>query len=165
MSVKVSIRDRVRDELRQSKRVIEAGNEVIPRFWIDTPEGSLTVMIQLPNDTKARANGMQMIADFMAWRQTTRFIHSAETVEPDLVYAIGVERNKVAGLYSLIARKPTLRFSQNEALPVEAVGDEIPAMLPSGTRSIGKKRAAELERIFALHDQEAESPVIVIRME
>jgi len=158
------MRKQVLKELRQSQSVIAGGDEVMPRFWIDTPQGAMTVMIELPPDITARNKGMQLIADFMAWRQATSFIHSAETMTPDLVFALGIARDKFYGLYSHINRKPVVTFARDEKLPLESVGDEIPAMLPRGVRSIDAARVGQLQEVFNLYDGEDIAPLIVIRM-
>ncbi len=118
------------DELRISRKVVSAGEEVIPRFLVYTPTGKHTIMLPLPDETEERREHFRIAHLFMVWQAASGFVLSTETKIPDAVTATLVSRTEVTGALQLITREP-LKFAEPVWYGREELGDEVINLLPA----------------------------------
>lgn len=121
--------EQILEELCISRKAIDAGEKVIPRFHIQTPTGNYTVLMPPDDDTGPRSALFKPIWLFMVWKEATGFILSLETEIPHVLTAIFVSRRGAIGAQQFITRAP-LSFSEPKWLGGEALGKEIIALLP-----------------------------------
>ena len=145
-----TFRDFVLADLYRGQRLVAKvhPSPIDPQFRIASPEGDWAIAITLPDDPKQRARRLALVSDFMALKQSAFFTIASELYEPDSVYAMGVSHKERHGCLSQITRKPALDFGPVEWMPVEALGTEIPALLPRGARTLDADRLHILDRFF-----------------
>jgi len=66
-----SLRSLIAEQLALSARIVAGGNDVAPRFVLDSPTGRLTLFCQWPQDEDAQRIAFAWIADLFRWRQVT----------------------------------------------------------------------------------------------
>ncbi len=118
------------DELRISRKVVSAGEEVIPRFLVYTPSGKHTIMLPLSDEATERREHFRIAHLFMVWQAASGFILSTETKVPDAVTATLVSRAEVMGALQIITREP-LKFGEPVWYGREELGDEVINLLPA----------------------------------
>lgn len=139
------MRASIEKELAFSCGVIGDGHEVVPRFFITTPDGDYTIFCPLPDAYEVRIARLGLVSRFMAYRMATRFVFSGELLEPDAVSAIGVSRRLAIAGVRLIERSP-LTFSPTQWIEdVDEIGDEIPSLFPREVEELSAVQIVELE--------------------
>lgn len=142
------MRELIEDELRFSASIILGGEEIVPRFRVEMPDGTaLVVFVPLPEDGSERRWRLGMVSAFMAWKGAVGFVMSTELKEPDGVVAVGVTREAVIGGLRLIARKP-LMLSPVQWLERVAIGDDIPDLMPPREALLSDDMMRDLVRVF-----------------
>jgi hypothetical protein len=154
------MRDLIEAELALSSRIVAGGNDVAPRFVLDSPTGRLTLFCQWPQDEDAQRIAFAWIADLFRWRQVTAFLMSSELMEPPAIVTLSVSRSEAAA-----ALQP-IKAGVGTVGPVQwhgrdAVDDMILALLPRGAATVDAKRAADLARLFDVIERGDVDTVVV----
>jgi len=142
------LKELVLADLRRAQRLIARINdEIDPQFRIASQEGDYWIAMTLSDGAASREREMRLISDFMAWKSSPGFVMASEIKEPDAVYAVGVTQKETIGALSVISRNP-LRFSEVQWLARPQLGDDIPGLLPRGSRQLTAERLRELDVFF-----------------
>jgi hypothetical protein len=141
------------EQLAVARRIIEDGQEVVPAWRIDSPEGTFLIFTPL-NTTKPeqRENAMYVISRFMAWKMATSFVLTGEpwlgADGEDALHVVGVSLHERLAVVQRIKRGDDISFSQPMWLARHHVDDRYVAMLPRGQSEITSEEAAMLTRVF-----------------
>ena len=141
----------IEKELSRSRTIIAGGSELVPRFRIMTPDGDVTIFVQLPDDEVTRAGRMQLVQDFMAVKMATSFIMASELVKPDASVAIHVTRDGMVAGLQVITRSP-LTFGPVCWLDRDQIGDDLTAMLPAKVTAVTPEQVAAVEELIRYND-------------
>lgn len=141
------MRATIEAELARSREIISGGVEIAPRFTISTPEGVVTIFVQLPDDLAARERRMQLVSDFMAVRMATSFVLATEMIEPDASVAFGISRDSCEAALQVITRSP-LTFGPVAWLERGQIGDELPALLPAKVAAVTPEQVAAVDELI-----------------
>jgi hypothetical protein len=156
-----------------------------PQFRIATPEGDYWIALTLTDNAEERAKRLALVSDFMAWKLSPGFTLATELREPDCILVAGVLHNDVLGLLSRYARaspffphrkelpkwldQKSTKASRASAITFASpprwlsqaeLGDEIPALLPRGSRTITTAKEQELVQWFGL---KGKFPAVLLR--
>ncbi|MTD94379.1 hypothetical protein GIW81_08535 [Hyphomicrobium sp. xq] len=135
-------------DLARAQRLIRRmGDEIDPQFRIAAPGGDVWIAMTLTDDESERANRRALLSDFMAWKLAPGFVMAAEIAEPDAVFAMGVSVSDFAAAVSLITREP-LAFSEAVWIGRDQGGEDLPSLLPRGSRTLSGERLKELDEWF-----------------
>lgn len=144
----MGLREIVIADLERACRLIERrGAELDPQFRIASPEGVWAIAITLSSDERERARQFALVSRFMAWKVAPAFTQAGEIGDPDAVICVGVSHSEVIGVLSLIERGP-MRFGPPQWLAREALGSDIPGLLPRGRVELSDAEIAELKAYF-----------------
>lgn len=118
-----------------------------PQFRLGTPEGDIWLAVTLPPDVKERLRIFGIVSDFMAMQSAYVFTLASELHEPDSVYCLGCSMQETVGVIGLIRRKP-FAFAKWQWMHRDHIGDEVPSLLPRGSRSLSSERLIEVDEWF-----------------
>lgn len=141
------LRGKILEELSLSQRIVRAGSEVVLRFVVLAPDCEHTVMVQLPDDMRARMERINVVRFFMVMKAATGFLHASELMEPDAIMAVAVTREDVAGAIQRITRQP-LSFAAPEWFGREAVDDALIQLLPPKRLDVSQRDLEFMEQAF-----------------
>jgi hypothetical protein len=155
-----TFRDLMLADLRRAQNLVTKVHPapIDPQFRIATLDGDYWIAITLTENAKERARRLALVSDFMAWKLSPGFTLASELHEPESVYVAGIMHREQHGLISLTQRLPPNRtgtyevvFTEPRWLTREELGDDIPSLLPRGSRVITTAREKELRQWFG-HD-------------
>lgn len=129
------------------QNIVLAGDELMPRWDIDTPNGSTTLLVPLSDDPDFRLTRMNMVATFMAWKHATSFTMVSEIIEPHAMIAVHVGKYGQRGLMRLIGRNP-VRIGGDRWLEPNEIPPSLITMLPTKRLDFTPEQIAELESLF-----------------
>ncbi len=153
----MSLVDIMIDQLGTARKILEDGQEVVPAWWISTPEGTYLVSIRLDqDDPENRERAFLLISRFMKWKLATSFVLTSEAWlgskpnpgSEEAILAIGVSRHERIGLIQKIRERDPLHLSSPEWLPSGQIDEFYSSLLPSKTSEITVEEIAELSAIF-----------------
>jgi hypothetical protein len=152
------------DQLAVARRIIEDGQEVVPAWRVETPEGAFLILARLDaNKPDQREHTMVLISRFMAWKMATSFVLTAETwvgaEGEDALLVIGVSHHERLAVVQRIRRGENVSFSKSMWLAPHHVDDRFAAVLPQGSTAITSEEAAALARIFGKNGELAATRV------
>ena len=141
------------DQLAVARRIIEDGQEVVPAWRIETPEGVFLIFSRFDvGKPEEREYTMVLISRFMAWKMATSFVLTAEpwlgAEGEDALQILGVSHHERLAVVQRIKRDEAITFSQPMWLAPHHVDDRFVKMLPRGEIAITAEEAALLERVF-----------------
>jgi hypothetical protein len=141
------------EQLAVARRILEDGQEVVPAWRIETPEGAFLIFTRLDTDKpQQREHAIALVGRFMAWKMATSFVLTDErwlgADGEDALFVIGVSRHERLAVLQRIKRGDEVSFSQPMWLARHHVDDRYFAMLPHGQTEISAEEAAVLERVF-----------------
>jgi hypothetical protein len=141
------------EQLAVARRIVENGEEVVPAWRIETPEG--VFLILTPFDAarpEQREKALFLISRFMAWKMATSFVFTAEpwlgADGEDALHIIGVSLHERLAVVQRIKHGEDVSFSQPMWLARHHVEDRYIAMLPRGQTEITAEEAVMLARVF-----------------
>jgi hypothetical protein len=141
------------DQLAVARRIVEDGQEVVPAWRIETPEGAFLILT--PFDAakpEIRNQRISLISRFMAWKLATSFVFTAEpwlgTDGEDALNIIGVSLHEKMAVVQSIQHGEEVSFGQPMWLAPHQVEDRYVAMLSRGRTKITAHEAAMLARVF-----------------
>jgi hypothetical protein len=141
------------DQLAVARRIIEDGQEVVPAWRIETPDG--VFLILTPFDAckpEMRDQRFFLIRRFMAWKMATSFVFTAEpwlgAEGEDALHIIGVSLHERLAVVQRIKHGEVINFSQPMWLARHHVEEQYFAMLPRGQTEMIAEEAAMLARVF-----------------
>lgn len=149
-----TLKDLLLADLRRAQNLITKvhPDPIDPQFRIATPEGDHWIAITLTENAKERTRRLALVSDFMAYKLSFGFTLASEMHEPDSVMAVGVIRDDVDALISLIDRMPKLgtapAFGPPQRVRRENVDPTILALRPRGSRTITSAREKDLLQWF-----------------
>jgi hypothetical protein len=141
------------EQLAVARRIIEDGQEVVPAWRIETPDGVFLILTPF-NAARAeqRENALFLISRFMAWKMATSFVFTAEpwlgADGEDALHIIGVSLHERLAVVQRIKQGEDVSFSQPMWLARHHVEDRYIAMLPRGQTEITAEEAVMLARVF-----------------
>jgi hypothetical protein len=112
-----------------------------------SPEGDYHIAMQLSDELAQRAQQMQLISRFMAWKQSPGFTMAGELMNPDAVYCYGATHKQEFAALAVIERNP-IRFGAPQWLTPEQIGDDVRGLLPKGVIELDAGMIAELKDYF-----------------
>jgi hypothetical protein len=141
------------EQLAVARRILEDGQEVVPAWRIETPEGVFLIFTRLDTDKpEQREHATALVGRFMAWKMATSFVLTDETWlgadGEDALFVIGVSRHERLAVLQRIKRGDAVSFSEPMWLARHHVDDRYIAMLPRGQTEITAEKEAVLERVF-----------------
>ena len=141
------------DELAVARRIIEDGQEVVPAWRIETPEGVFIILTPFDaSKPELREQRFFLIRRFMAWKMATSFVFTAEpwlgADGEDALHIIGVSFHERLAVIQRIKHGEDVSFSQPMWLARHHVEEQYVAMLPRGQTEIIAEEAAMLARVF-----------------
>ncbi|WP_287389522.1 hypothetical protein [Ralstonia sp.] len=154
MKASNTFQDLLLADLRRAQNLITKvhPDPIDPQFRIATPEGDYWIAITLTENAKERTRRLALVSDFMAYKLSFGFTLASEMYEPDSVMAVGVIRDEVDAVISLIDRTPklgtALAFSAPKRVLRENIDPTILALRPRGSRTITSAREKELLQWF-----------------
>lgn len=136
-------------DLQRGIRLIQkiSPDPIDPQLRIGTPEGDYWIGITLGDSDAVRHERLQLIKDFLAWKQAVSLIWVSELLEPDAVIAVGFAAENVFGLLCRIERQP-LTFAQPVFLPATQIDEKLLQLLPRGSRTVTAADINRLEQYF-----------------
>src|SRR5688572_21824601 len=141
------------EQLAVARRIVENGEEVVPAWRIETPEG--VFLILTPFDAarpEQREKALFLISRFMAWKMATSFVFTAEpwlgAEGEHALHIIGVSLHERLAVIQRIKHGEHVGFSQPMWLARHHVEEQYVAMLPRGRTEIIAEEAAMLARVF-----------------
>ena len=141
------------EQLAVARRIVENGEEVVPAWRIETPDG--VFLILTPFDAikpEFRDHRIFLISRFMAWKMATSFVFTAEpwlgADGEDALHIIGVSLHERLAVVQRIKHGDDVSFSQPMWLARHHVEDRYVAMLPRGQTEMTAVEAAMLARVF-----------------
>jgi len=154
MNVPTTLKDLLLADLRRAQNLITKvhPDPIDPQFRIATPEGDYWIAITLTENAKERTRRLALVSDFMAYKLSFGFTLASEMHEPDSVLAVGVIREEVDAVISLIDRTPKLGAALTFKPPKRVLRDKVDptilALRPRGSRTITSVREKELLQWF-----------------
>ena len=141
------------DQLAVARRMIEDGQEVVPAWRIETPEGVFLILSPFDaNRPETRDHRFFLISRFMVWKMATSFVFTAEpwlgADGEDALHIVGVSRHERLAVVQRIKHDEDLSFSQPTWLARHQVEDRYVATLPRRQTEITPEEAAMLARVF-----------------
>ena len=141
------------EQLAVARRIVENGEEVVPAWRIETPDG--VFLILTPFDAtkpEIREKRIFLIRRFMAWKMATSFVFTAEpwlgADGEDALHIIGVSLHERLAVVLRIKHGEDVSFGQPMWLARHHVEDCYVAMLPRGQTEITAEEADMLARVF-----------------
>jgi hypothetical protein len=141
----VDARQTILVELRISRKAIYAGDEVVPRFVIYSPEYIYVMKASLPDDDAERRERFRLIRLFMVWKSAVRFTFATELFTQNCLSIVLVSRDQVMGALQCFTREP-LSICDPVFFGSEGVDDEIVNLLPQKVLKLSKEDFATIER-------------------
>jgi len=145
------------EQLAVARHIVEDGNEIVPTWRINTPEGNLLVLTPFDDvQPEQRERTLHLMSRFLAWKMATSFVMTAETFlgaeetrgGEEALLVIGVSHDERLAALQRITRAETVAFSDPMWLAPHHVDDQYFALLPRGRTEITAEEAMELARIF-----------------
>ena len=151
----MSLADFMLDQLAIARRIVEDGDEVVPAWRIETPEGAFLVLTRFDEDKpEQRERALLLVSRFMSWKMATSFVLTAETwLGPmgaqEALLAVGASyHQRLAALQRINQTETAPRFDTLEWLEADLVEDMFWSLLPAGMKEITVEEITELARIF-----------------
>ena len=135
------------EELRISRKVIRAGEEVTLRFVVFAPTARYIIMALLPLGID-RSELFYLARLFLVWKAATGFILSGELMDPDSLVSVYVSREEAYGARQAITRESPM-FTEPLWYGRDEVADEILNVMPPKTL---KLTAFDMETINDFED-------------
>lgn len=146
------------EQLATSRRIVEDGHEVVPRWTIGAAEGAFAVMTRFdPDKAEQRERALHLISRFMDWKLATWFVLSAETWigsegtrgGDEALLSVGVARTGCLGVMQRILRLRALEFGPPEWVSADLLDPIYLTLLPVQTSTVTVGEAQALAAIFA----------------
>ena len=137
------------DQLAVARRMIEDGQEVVPAWRIETPEGVFIILTPFDaSKPELREQRFFLIRRFMAWKMATSFVFTAEpwlgADGEDALRIIGVSLHERLAVIQRIKHGEDVSFSQPMWLARHHVEEQYVAML---ARVFGKNGELPAQRL------------------
>jgi hypothetical protein len=142
------------EHLAVARRVVEDGQETVPTWRIETPEGAFSIRTQFDTDNQEqREHTVALISRFMAWKMATSFVFTAETWlgerrADEALLVVGVSHHERLAVLQRIQRGETVGFSEAMWLAPYQIDKYYLKMLPGRRTEITADEAEELASIF-----------------
>ncbi len=145
------------EQLAVARHVVEDGQDMVPAWRIETPEGALFIRTQFDTDNpEQRAQTIALISRFMAWKMATGFVLTTETwlgaelarASDEAILTIGVSPHERLAVLQRIKRDDAVSFSQPVWLASYHVDECYLKMLPGKRTEVTAEEVADLSRIF-----------------
>jgi hypothetical protein len=141
------------DQLAIARRIIGDGEELVPAWRIETPEGAFLIFTRLDaSKPNQREHSLVLISRFMAWKMATSFVLTADpwlgAEGEDALLVIGVSHHERLAVVQRIRRGEKVSFSKPMWLAPHHVDDRFAAVLPQGLTEITAEEVSVLARIF-----------------
>ena len=133
---------------RAQRLAARVGDEIDPQVRCATPNGDYWIAITLPGEVELRATVLSLLSDWMAVNQVYAFTMAAEIAMPTAMVCTGVSFSETVCAISQILNRSPFEFGPPAWLTRDEIGDEVPALLPRGTRSLDDDRIAAVQRVF-----------------
>jgi hypothetical protein len=145
------------DHLAVARRAIEDGQEMVPTWRIETPEGALLVRTEFDTDNPAeREQTIALMSRFMAWKMATGFVLTTGTwlgaglqqASDEALLTIGVSHHERLAVLQRIKRGDAVSFSEPIWVASYHVEECYVKMLPGKRTEVTAEEVADLSRIF-----------------
>lgn len=148
-----TFRECVEADMRRGARlIIKVQDELDPQFRMATRDGDYHIAVTLPPDDYERRRIHRALATFMAWREVLGFSMSAELVEPDSIFCIGIRKDERCACLSRITREPrpwtAANFGPVQWLPRGQTHPFAEGLLPEFPRALTPKEVAACNTWF-----------------
>jgi hypothetical protein len=152
----MALTDIMLEQLSIARRLIEAGENVVPAWRIQTPDGSFLVLTRFDHDKPQQGvRALHLMKRYMTWKMATSYVTTAEIClgpeltrkGPEALSVVGVSRNERRAAIQRIQRKP-LSFGEIEWLQPEQVDYTLFGLLPETASSLTHIDIMELEIFF-----------------
>jgi hypothetical protein len=145
------------EQLGMTRRVVENGEEVVPRWRIATVGGDFLVLTGFDTDKpEQRRRALSLIKRFMIWKMATSYVLTAETwlgaavAHPadEALLSVGVSHYERLAVFQRIQRTEAVRFDDPVWLSPHRVEKQYLDLLPYGRTEISTEDEAELTTLF-----------------
>ena len=147
----------VDEQLAIARRIVSDGHEVVPAWRIGSPGGEWLLLTRFDHDAPGAVDrAFHLVRRFMAWRQATWFVQTAEIWLGDqitrrgdeAIVATAISRSACIASLQRIDRGPPVRFEAKQTLTRDQLDPAYFSMLPRGEVSFSVQEIAALEAIF-----------------
>lgn len=154
------------EQLATARRIIVSGATVIPAWRIGCPEGEFLILTRYNEaEPEQRERALALVSQFMAWKQATSFVFTAEGThkddagrEADYLFGAAITRPAALTARQSVARTastgPFSFHTEVEFGPIErfdgadAIDPLLLALLPKGAATVADTEAALLAALF-----------------
>ena len=149
---RMSLANIMLDQLAVARRIIEDGQEPVPAWRIETPDGVFLILARLDaNKPDQREHALVLISRFMAWKMATSFVLTEPWLGADgedALLVIGVSHHERLAVVQRVRRHENVSFSKPMWLAPHHVEERFTAVLPKGVTTITAEETAVLSRVF-----------------
>jgi hypothetical protein len=128
------------EEFAVSRRIVQDGSEVMPRFRIFAPDGEHVAFVQMRESIEDRLSKFNTMRLFMIWKAGTGFIMASETIEPKALFVACVSRKENLIAVQMIHRDGPVSFGAVQWYPPDLIDDAILKLLPPKPRDRASAR-------------------------
>ncbi len=94
MDPRSRLQERLKLELRVSRKMLQSGVGVVSRFVIERASNKqIVVLTNLPTSGHGRQNALEFLSDFLAYHMSTSFVLAFQTLAPKMLTAVLVSRD------------------------------------------------------------------------
>jgi hypothetical protein len=153
----MSLVDIMLEQLAAARRIVEDGQDVVPAWRVNTPEGSYLVLTPFDTDKpERRERALLLITRFMAWKLATSFVVTAQTwmggglmrSAEEALIVVGISHHERRGLIQKISGTVPVSFQALQWLDADQIDETYFHILPTGAGEITIEEIAELTSIF-----------------
>ena len=146
------IKAKMLDELALSRSIVCDGFDVVPRFRVLLSDGDQQIWTPMLDDMKHRLERLSMVKCFMIWKGAKGFIHSGETMEPNVIVCSLVMVDGVLSAYQEIIRDQTKKPPDHASFgKIELIGEVDPLLvdvLPQPGDELTGEQLQEAKEVF-----------------
>lgn len=153
------------EQFDTARRIITRGSVVVPAWRIGCPDGQFLILTRFDEARpEQRERALALVARFMAWKQATAFVFTAEGMgrdaldaEHDYLHGVCITRSAAFGARQRIERTASTRPPYTTSIacgPYEPfVGRDVVDpllldLLPAGTNTVSDTEARLLGSLF-----------------